>query len=77
MINKALNIPQISLSGEFFTLLHHGRRANIAIARFTQEKGAKSSFERVMEALEEVLGEKGVLVVDERVVGEMRGGTGM
>ena len=73
----ALHIPSLSLAAEFHTLLHRGRRANIAIARFTQEKGAKSSFERVVEALELVLRKRGVLVEDRRVVKEMRRGAGM
>ena len=73
----ALHIPPLSLAAEVHTLLHHGRRANIAIARFTQEKGAKSSFERVMKALEKLLKERGLVVEDEAVVSEMRKGAGM
>ena len=43
-------------------MLHRGRRANLSIARFTQEKGAKSSFEKVVAAMESVLGARGMLV---------------
>ena len=74
---QALHIPSLSLAAEFHTILHRGRRANMAIARFTQEKGAKSSFERVIEALERVLKERGLLVEDRRIVNKMRKGTGM
>lgn len=60
--NTALNIKPVSLAVELFTVLHHGRKANLSIARFTQERGAKSSFNRVMEALESVLMARGFLV---------------
>lgn len=73
----ALHIPSLSIAAEFHTLLHRGRRANIAIARFTQEKGAKSSFERVMEALEQVLKARGLVVEDKKKVKQMRIGAGM
>lgn len=73
----ALRIPSLSLAAEFHTLLHRGRRANIAIARFTQEKGAKSSFERVMEALGQVLKARGLVVEDKKTVKQMRIGAGM
>jgi len=59
------------------TLLHRGRRANLSIARFTQEKGAKSSFERIMAALETVLRSRGLVVEDSKVMREMRRGAGM
>lgn len=74
---EALRIPSLSIAAEFHTLLHRGRRANIAIARFTQEKGAKSSFERVFEALEQILKARGLLVEDKKIVKQMRTGAGM
>ena len=74
---SALNIPSLSLAAEFHTLLHCGRRSNLAIARFTQERGAKSSFLRIMEALEQLLKTKGILVEDTKLIREMRAGAGM
>ena len=47
-----------------YRVLEHGRAANLSVAKFTQEKGAASSFYRVCETLERVLNEKGVLVLD-------------
>lgn len=61
-LKTALNIRPVSLAVEIFTILHHGRKANLSIARFTQDHGAKSSFGRVMEALESVLMARGFLV---------------
>ena len=58
----ALHIRPVSLACELFTVLQHGRKANLSIARFSQEKGAKSSFEKVLGGLEEVLVGRGCLV---------------
>lgn len=68
----ALQIKPVSIAVEMFTVLHHGRKANLSIARFTQEKGAKSSFERVIAALEKVLSSRGLLVLDEKQREDMR-----
>lgn len=76
-ILAALRIPSLSIAAEFHTLLHRGRRANIAIARFTQEKGAKSSFERVFEALEQIMKARGLVVEDKKIVKQMRIGARM
>ena len=53
-------------------MLERGRKANLALARFTQEKGAKSSFERVVKTMEKVLGERGFLVENAEKAREMR-----
>lgn len=53
-------------------MLERGRKANLALARFTQEKGAKSSFERVVAAMEGVLGERGLLVENAERARSMR-----
>ena len=74
---NSLGLPGLSLVGEFYTLLHRGKKANLAIARLTQEKGAKSSFVRVVVALEMAMRGRGLLVEDERVVREVRAGAGM
>ena len=66
MTPTALQIKPVSIAVELFTVLHQGRKANLSIARFTQEKGAKSSFERVIAALEKVLSGRGLLVLDEK-----------
>lgn len=57
---------------EVFTVLERGRKANLALARFTQEKGAKSSFERVVRTLEQVLDGKGLLVENEEMARGMK-----
>ncbi|KAL9599224.1 MAG: hypothetical protein Q9179_003627 [Wetmoreana sp. 5 TL-2023] len=64
-VKNSLHIRPVSLAIETFTVLERGRKANLTLARFTQERGAKSSFERVVKTMEKVLGEKGLLVEDE------------
>jgi serine/threonine-protein kinase HSL1, negative regulator of Swe1 kinase len=71
-IPLALNIKPVSVAVELFTVLHHGRKANLSLARFTQEKGAKSSFERVIVALESTLTARGLLVEGEEKRAEMK-----
>ncbi|KAL8837861.1 MAG: hypothetical protein Q9170_002379 [Blastenia crenularia] len=70
---NSLHIRPVSLAVEVFTVLERGRKANLALARFTQEKGAKSSFERVVRTLQGVLDAKGVLVEEGGRARAMRG----
>ena len=62
---NSLRIPPMTMSIQLYTVLEKGRRAGLSIARLTQERGAKSSFERVLGALEKVLGDKGCLVEED------------
>lgn len=55
----------VSIVAELFVVLEHGRRAQLSIARFTQAKGAASSFKRTMEVLESVMNAKGLVVEDD------------
>lgn len=63
---NSLRIKSVEFAVEFFEVLERGKRVRggLSVARLTQERGAKSSFERVCKALEDVLGERemGVLV---------------
>ena len=54
------------------TILKDGKHAGLSAVRFTQEKGAKSSFERVLDGLEDVLRERALLVADKSIEVEMR-----
>lgn len=60
-----LRIKPVSVVIELFVVLEHGRRAQLAIARFTQAKGAASSFRKTIDVLEDVLSAKGMLVEDD------------
>ncbi|KAI9839727.1 MAG: hypothetical protein M1837_002046 [Sclerophora amabilis] len=61
-----LHIRPVSFAAEIFTVLEHGKRANLSIARFTQEKGAASSFQKVVDTLETLLSERGLITQDQK-----------
>ena len=61
-----LNLKEVAFAGEIMTVIEHGKRSRLSIARFTQERGAASSFHKVVETLETVLKSRGLLVADER-----------
>ncbi|MCJ1288078.1 hypothetical protein MMC26_007431 [Xylographa opegraphella] len=66
-----LDIKPVALALELFPIFVRGRRANLSVGRFTQETGAKSSFERVIVALEEVLRRRGRLIKEKKRAREM------
>lgn len=69
-----LHIKPVHFHAHLYTVLERGRRANLSVMKFTQEKGAASSFYRVVDTLESVLRENNILVNDmERKKGIMRG----
>ncbi len=66
-----LHLKEVSFAVELMTVIEHGKRNALSIARFTQEKGAASSFHRVVEAIEAAFGTRALLVTDKRKVGMM------
>jgi serine/threonine-protein kinase HSL1 (negative regulator of Swe1 kinase) len=56
----------VAFACEILTVVEHGKRSHLSIARFTQEKGAASSFHKVVETLETVLRTRGMLLSDDR-----------
>jgi serine/threonine-protein kinase HSL1, negative regulator of Swe1 kinase len=63
--NNYLRIKPVSFSIELFTILEHGRRAQLSLGRFMQTRGAASSFRKVLQVIEDVLKVKGILVEQE------------
>jgi serine/threonine-protein kinase HSL1 (negative regulator of Swe1 kinase) len=59
-------MKEVAFAAEILTVIEHGKRSHLSIARFTQEKGAASSFYKVVETLETVMKSRGMLVSDER-----------
>ena len=59
-------MKEVAFAGEVMTVIEHGKRLHLSIARFTQERGAASSFHKVVETLESVLKLRGMLITDER-----------
>ncbi len=69
MLTKAptdLNIKEVCFAAEIMTVIEHGRRNHLSIIRFTQEKGAASSFHRVVDTIEFVFTNRSLLVSDKQ-----------
>ncbi|KAF1943109.1 serine/threonine-protein kinase-like protein GIN4 [Clathrospora elynae] len=63
--NNHLKIKPVSFVIELFVVLEHGCRANLCLARFTQTRGAASSFRKVVDIVEDVCRARCMLVEDE------------
>ncbi|KAI5464113.1 hypothetical protein BGZ63DRAFT_349941 [Mariannaea sp. PMI_226] len=59
-----LELKEVSFAAEVITVIEHGKRQPLSIIRFTQERGAASSFHRVVEAIKLVFESRGLLVMD-------------
>ncbi|KAK1145820.1 serine/threonine-protein kinase gin4 [Aspergillus melleus] len=59
-----LRLRPVKFSAEFYTVLEHGRQANLSLVRFRQERGAASSFHKVVDTLHLVMKQRGILVED-------------
>lgn len=59
-------MKEVSFACEIMTVIEHGARSALSIARVTQERGAASSFHKVVDTIETVCQCKGLLVADER-----------
>lgn len=62
--HKVLRLRPVEFSAEFYTVLEHGRQANLSVVRFKQERGAASSFNKVVDTLSIVLKQRGMVVED-------------
>lgn len=47
-------------------MIEHGKKGHLCIVRFTQERGAASSFHRVVDTVRTVFGSRSLLVADKR-----------
>ncbi|KAI1006227.1 hypothetical protein K3495_g1994 [Podosphaera aphanis] len=65
-IRNYLNIKEVKFAAEFMTVIEHGKRSTLSVARWTQEQGAASSFQKVVETVETFLKLRSLLVSDER-----------
>jgi serine/threonine-protein kinase HSL1, negative regulator of Swe1 kinase len=59
-----LHLKPVNFHAHLFVVLERGRRCNLSVIRFTQERGAASSFYKVVETLEAVLKERDFVVTD-------------
>jgi serine/threonine-protein kinase HSL1, negative regulator of Swe1 kinase len=61
-----LNLKEVAFAAEIMTVIEHGRKGSLSIARFTQERGAASSFHKVVDTMRTVFGSRNLLVADKR-----------
>ncbi|KAI0805527.1 hypothetical protein GGR55DRAFT_281127 [Xylaria sp. FL0064] len=66
--NNYLNMKEVAFAAEIMTVIEHGKRNHLCIARFTQERGAASSFHKVVDTMNSVFGRRGLLVVEQRKI---------
>lgn len=66
-----LKLKEVSFAVELMTVIEHGKRNQLSIARFTQEKGAASSFHRVVGAINSAFSARALLVTDKRKINMM------
>ncbi|KAI0138135.1 Pkinase-domain-containing protein [Hypoxylon sp. NC0597] len=59
-----LNLKEASFAAEIMTVVEHGRRNHLSIVRFTQERGAASTFHKVIDTMDDVFDSRGLLVID-------------
>lgn len=59
-----LNLKEVSFAAEIMTVIEHGKRQALSIVRFTQERGAASSFHRVVDTMRTVFDSRHLLVAD-------------
>ncbi|KAL4883850.1 hypothetical protein BJY04DRAFT_226194 [Aspergillus karnatakaensis] len=59
-----LHLRPAEFSADFYTVIEDGRQANLSLVRFKQERGAVSSFNKVVDTLCMVMKQRGILVED-------------
>ncbi|KAI1744587.1 hypothetical protein F4680DRAFT_229931 [Xylaria scruposa] len=63
-----LNLKEVAFAAEIMMVIEHGKRNQLCIARFTQERGAASSFHKVVDTMSSVFKDRNLLVVEKRKV---------
>lgn len=66
LLDIVLQIKEVHFAVEIITVIEHGKRNHLSIIRFTQEKGAASSFHKVVDTMNGVFSSRNILVQDER-----------
>lgn len=61
-------MKEVSFAAEIMTVIEHGNRNALSIVRFTQERGAASSFHKVVDTMHSVFSVRNLLVTDNRKI---------
>ncbi|PHH76203.1 hypothetical protein CDD80_1726 [Ophiocordyceps camponoti-rufipedis] len=59
-----LNLKEVEFAAEIMTVIEHGKKQPLSIVRFTQERGAASSFHRIVETIRVMFDSRGIVVTD-------------
>ncbi|KAF4339284.1 CAMK CAMKL GIN4 kinase [Fusarium beomiforme] len=59
-----LNLKEVSFAAEIMTVIEHGKKQPLSIIRFTQERGAASSFHRVVDTMNMIFQARALIVAD-------------
>lgn len=64
LMDADLNLKEVSFAAEVMMVIEHGKKQPLSIIRFTQERGAASSFHRVVDTMGLIFETRGLLVAD-------------
>ena len=70
--DNTLQVKPVTLMCEVFSILVNNRAQGMAVVKFNQQKGAKSSFDRAVSAMKNVLKGRGLIVTQKSKAREMR-----
>ncbi|KOS19911.1 hypothetical protein ESCO_005702 [Escovopsis weberi] len=59
-----LNLKKVSFAAEIVAVIEHGKKQPLSIVRFTQERGAASSFHKVVDTMRIVFASRNLLVAE-------------
>jgi hypothetical protein len=59
-----LRLREVEFIAEFYTVLEHGRQSNLSLVRFKQQRGAASSFNKVVDTVYMMMKSRGMVVED-------------
>jgi hypothetical protein len=62
--NIGLNLKEVAFAAEVMTAIEHGKKQPLSIIRFTQERGAASSFHKVVDTMRIVFTDRNLVVED-------------
>ncbi|KAH7176559.1 hypothetical protein EDB81DRAFT_42834 [Dactylonectria macrodidyma] len=62
--NNYLDLKEVSFAAEVMTVIEHGKKQQLSIIRFTQERGAASSFHSVADTIKLVFETRSLVVTD-------------
>jgi len=60
----AIGVKELTFAVEIMTVIEHGKRGRLAIARFTQERGAASTLNKLVDTLDTIFKARELLVTD-------------